>query len=98
VRAGEAIFRRALGDSRVRNGAFAVLFALVALVQVVGYRHSYPTLQERLSFAHSFGANKAVRLFYGVPHDLTTIGGYAAWRVAGVAAGLPQRPQMPLLR
>ena len=84
MQAGEAIFRRALGDARVRNGAFAGLFAFVAVIQVVGYRHSYPTTQERLDFAHSFGGNQAARLFYGVPHDLTTVGGYASWRVAGI--------------
>lgn len=88
MRAGEAIFRRALGDSRVRNGAFAALFAFVAVIQVVGYRHSYPTTQDRLDFAHSFGGNQAARLFYGVPHDLTSVGGYASWRVAGILSVL----------
>ena len=37
-----------------------------------------------MKFAHAFGANTATRLFYGTPHELTTIGGYASWRVGGV--------------
>ena len=30
--------------------------------------------------------NKAIRLFYGAPHDLLTVGGYTAWRVGGTLA------------
>ncbi len=81
--AAKAIARRSFADGRTRTFSFALLFGLVALIQVVGYRHSFPTLKDRIGFAQSFGDNKAVRLFYGVPHDLLTVGGYAAWRVAG---------------
>ena len=82
--AASAIARRAFSDARTRTLSFALLFGLVALVQVLGYSHSFPTLKDRLSFARSFGENKALRLFYGLPHDLLTPGGYAAWRVGGV--------------
>jgi ABC-2 type transport system permease protein len=68
----------------VRTYSFALLFGLIALVQVVGYEHSFPTLKDRLSFAQSFGDNKAIRLFYGVPHDLLHAGGYSAWRTGGI--------------
>ena len=82
--AARAIARRAWGDGRTRTISFAVLFALVALAQAKGYEHSYPTLAERLQFAQSFGANKAIRLFYGVPHDLLSVGGYVGWRTGGI--------------
>lgn len=82
--AARAIARRAFADGRVRTLSFAVLFGLMALVQVVGYEHSYPTVVERAHFAASFGGNKAIRLFYGVPHDLLTVGGYVAWRLGGI--------------
>jgi len=78
-----AITRRAFVSARVQTASFTWFFALVALINVVGYRHSYSTLEERLAFAKSFGDNVALRLFYGVPHDLTSIGGYTAWRVGG---------------
>jgi ABC-2 type transport system permease protein len=81
--AGRAIARLAFRGARVQTGSFALFFALVALINVEGYRHSYPTPAARLAFVHSFADNKAVRLFYGVPHDLTSVGGYAAWRVGG---------------
>jgi ABC-2 type transport system permease protein len=81
-----AIARRSFADARVRTGSFAALFVFVAAANVVGYRHSYPTVAERIAFAHSFGANRAVELFYGSPHDLLSVGGYAAWRVGGIGA------------
>ncbi|HXY84505.1 MAG TPA: hypothetical protein VEH52_03405 [Gaiellaceae bacterium] len=82
----EAIARRTLADARIRDGCFAVFFCLFAFVNPVGYRHTYPTLRERLAFARSFGTNKAVELFYGAPHDLLTVGGFTAWRFGGFAA------------
>lgn len=85
-----ALARRLLADARVRNLSFAALFGLYALLSPISYRHSFPTLGDRLTFAHSFGANKAARLFYGVPHDLLTAGGYTAWRQGffAIVAGL----------
>jgi len=78
--------RRAFRDARVRTIAFAYIFAIYSYLQPVAYRHGYPTLQSRTAFARSFGDNKAIRLFYGVPHRLLTVGGYAAWRVGGTLA------------
>lgn len=82
--AASAIARRALADSRVRNASYAALFALVAYSQASGYRSAYPTPKSRLAFAHTFGGNASVRLFYGKPYDLLSVGGYAAWRVGGL--------------
>jgi ABC-2 type transport system permease protein len=84
VPATSAIARRSFADSRARHLSFAVLFAIVAYANVVGYRSTYPTLSERLVFAHAFGGNASVRLFYGTPFDLLTIGGYSAWRTGGM--------------
>jgi len=81
-----AIARRAFRDARTRTISFAYLFALYAYVQPAGYRHAYPTLSDRIAFAHSFAANDALRLFYGYPYDPTTVSGYCAWRVGGTLA------------
>ncbi len=75
---------RAIADARVRTLSFGLLFAGLPLVQVIGYRSTYPTLADRLKFAQTFGENKAARLFYGTPYELTTVGGYATWRAAGL--------------
>jgi len=84
--AASAIARRRFAAGRIRDACFAVFFFVYAWGQASAYRSTYPTLQDRLDFARSFGDNKALRLFYGEPHDLLTAGGYAAWRVAGVLA------------
>ena len=55
----------------------------MAAAQVVGYRDTYPTRADRIAFARTFGDNNAIRLFYGVPHDLLSVGGYVGWRVGG---------------
>jgi polyether ionophore transport system permease protein len=81
-----AIARQRFAAGRVRDLSFALFFLVYGLGQTSAYRSTYPTAQERLDFAQSFADNKALRLFYGVPHDLLSAGGYAAWRVAGVLA------------
>ena len=81
--ATSAIARRTLADSRVRDLSFAALFALVTFSSASAYRSDYPTLHERLNFAHTFGGNASVRLFYGEPFDLLTVGGFTAWRAGG---------------
>lgn len=82
----EAVTRRALRTGRARDLSFAALFLLVAYGVSAGYRHSYPTHHARVVFAGTFTDDKTARLFYGTPHDLATVGGYAGWRVAGLGA------------
>ncbi len=81
-----ALVRRALRDARARTIAFLYIFALVSYIQPVAYRHTYPTVAERIAFARSFAHNKAVVLFYGKAYDLLTVRGYTAWRVGGTLA------------
>ena len=84
--AARAIVRRTLGDSRIRTLSFAALFLFIGYANVAGYKQAYPTQADRLSFARSFGNDKTLRMFYGVPHDLASIGGYVGWRVGGSGA------------
>ena len=58
--------------------------ALYALANVVGYRQAYPTRASREQFARAFSDNIALRLFYGIPHDLATVGGYVEFRAMGM--------------
>jgi len=81
-----ALVRRALRDARARSIGFGYLFAAVSYLEPVAYRHTYPTLVDRIRFEHSFATNKAVVLFYGKAYDLLTLGGYSAWRVGGTLA------------
>jgi ABC-2 type transport system permease protein len=79
-----AIARRAFADGHIRTYSFALLFFITTYANVVAYRSAYPALSDRLALARSLGMNDAVRLFYGKPYDLLTVGGYAAWRIGGV--------------
>jgi ABC-2 type transport system permease protein len=90
MQAARAIARQTLRDSRTRTISFALLFLFGAGIQGPAYRDAYPTLEDRLQLARSFGDNKAVRLLYGVPHDLLTVGGYLSWRLGAytIFAGL----------
>ncbi|HTQ69203.1 MAG TPA: hypothetical protein VMI13_10985 [Solirubrobacteraceae bacterium] len=81
-----ALVRRTFADARGRNIGFALLFALVAYAQPAAYRSDYPTLRDRLGFVHAFAGNASLRLFYGRPVDLLSVGGYSAWRVGGILA------------
>ncbi len=84
--AGIALARRTFSDSRTRTTGFALLFALVAYAQPAAYRSDYPTLKDRVGFAHAFAGNASLRLFYGRPLDLLSVGGYSAWRAGGILA------------
>ena len=88
--AARAVARQTLGDSRTRTISFGLLFFVVSALQVLAYRNAYPTREERLELARTVADTQAVRLLYGVPHDLLTVGGYAAWRLGALTifAGL----------
>jgi ABC-2 type transport system permease protein len=86
VSAASAIARRAFADARIRTAAFALLFALSALLQATAYREGYPTRADRVEFARSVEDSGAARLLYGEPRDLLTVGGYVSWRVGGSLA------------
>lgn len=83
---GPVLARQAWHDARVRTAIFAWLFLLYAYVQPAGYRRSFPTLDDRLVFAHGVGQSAGLALLYGHPVDLLGADGYAAWRVGGVLA------------
>ena len=88
--ATRALARQVLRDSRTRTISFALLFLVGAGAQGPAYREAYPTLADREQLARSFADNRAVRLLYGVPHDLLTVGGYLSWRLGAytIFAGL----------
>ena len=81
---GVALFRRAFLDARkFAPSRFSYVFAVYSWLQSAGYHGAYPTHADRVAFAHSFAGNDAIRLFYGYPYDVVTVGGYSAWRVGG---------------
>jgi ABC-2 type transport system permease protein len=83
---GRALTRRTLGQGRTVTLSFALMFALYASANVVGYRSTYPTLADRRGLQESFATTSSLRLFYGEPHSLLTTAGYVEWRVGGFLA------------
>ena len=81
-----AVVRHALRGERVRLGVIGLIAVLYTLANVVGYRQAYPTHAAREQFARAFSDNIALRLFYGVPHDLASVGGFFEFRAMGMLA------------
>jgi ABC-2 type transport system permease protein len=81
-----ALARRFFLDARTRTVVFAYIFAVYAWLQAAGFHSAYPTLADREAFARTFAGNAAIRLFYGYPFRVVTVGGYSAWRVGGTLA------------
>jgi ABC-2 type transport system permease protein len=76
----------AVRGERVRLTVIGLICAAYAAGNVVGYRETYPSVADSVRFARVFSDNIALRLFYGVPHDLATVAGYAEFRVVGILA------------
>jgi ABC-2 type transport system permease protein len=73
---------------RVRLAVIGLIMVLNAVGNVIGYRDTYPDEASRQQFAAAFQGNLALRLFYGIPRDLASVGGYAEFRVVGMMAVL----------
>ncbi len=83
--AGELI-RSSWRLERTRLAVFAAILAAMCTATVAGFRDAYPTLAQRERFAAAFKDNLALRLFYGIPHDLVSVAGYAEFRLGGLLA------------
>lgn len=81
-----ALVRRLVADAGVRTLGFALIFAVFSYIQPFGYRRAYPSEAGRAVFATGFAHNVGLRIFYGEPFDIVSIGGYTAWRVGGTLA------------
>jgi ABC-2 type transport system permease protein len=82
------ILQNALRLERVRLVVIGLIMVLYAAVNVIGYRDTYPDEAARQQFAAAFQGNLALRLFYSIPRDLASVGGYVEFRVVGMLAVL----------
>ncbi len=81
---GRWITASSLRLERTRLLVIAAILATSSISVVVGYRDTYPTAAERIRFAEAFQGDLVLRLFYGVPQDIATVGGYAEFRLVGI--------------
>ena len=82
------ILQSSLRLERVRLAVIGLIMVLNAVGNVIGYRDTYPDEASRQQFAAAFQGNLALRLFYGIPRDLASVGGYVEFRVVGMMAVL----------
>src|SRR5215470_7615698 len=85
TRPASAFARRVVVDARTRTIAFAALFFVMMYANAAGYKATYPNVADRVRFVQTFADNKAALIFYGAGHNLTTVGGYVAWRAGGIS-------------
>ncbi len=83
-----SILQNTLRLERVRLAVIGLIMALNAVGNVIGYRDTYPDEASRQQFAAAFQGNLALRLFYGIPRDLASVGGYVEFRVVAIVGVL----------
>ncbi|WP_290050626.1 ABC transporter permease [Amycolatopsis solani] len=78
--------RLALRRDRVVLPVWIVLLSVVPASTVNTFTQFYPTVADRLALQAGANANPSYALLYGPPFDLTTAGGFIAWRMCGFLA------------
>jgi ABC-2 type transport system permease protein len=63
---------------------WAFIFGVYAASKTIGYAKAYPTAADKVSFAHSLGADTGMAALLGTPHNLGTVSGYANWNTLGL--------------
>jgi ABC-2 type transport system permease protein len=80
------MIRLALRRDRVWWPAWIGVIAMLVVSTAGAYESLYPTPQSRLGLGPTMGANPSLRAMYGPAFDLTSAGGFTAWRFGGFAA------------
>ncbi|MEV5720188.1 ABC transporter permease [Amycolatopsis mediterranei] len=78
--------RLALRRDRVILPIWIVLLSVVPASTVKTFTQFYPTAADRLALQAGANANPSYALLYGPPFDLTSAGGFIAWRMCGFLA------------
>ncbi len=78
--------RLALRRNRIWLPAWIVVISAQVVATAGGYESLYPTPQSRLGLGETMGQNTSLRAIYGPAFDLTSPGGFTAWRIGGATA------------
>lgn len=79
------LIRHQLRRDRIFWSAWLTLLAVQYIATVAAYDGLYPTLASRLLLTTTIGSNPSLLALYGPAFDLSTAGGFAAWRIYGFA-------------
>ena len=74
------LVRFMLRRDRVLLPVWIAILASFPIITASSFQGLYPTLADRLKFAHTIEGNTTFTLLYGPPRALDTIGGLTAWR------------------
>jgi len=80
--------RLALRRDRIWWPAWIVLISVQVVATAGAFESLYPTPQSRLGLGTTMGQNPSLRAMYGPAFDLTSAGGFTAWRIGGFAAAV----------
>jgi len=80
------MIRLALRRDRIWWPAWIVVLSAQVLATAAAYESLFPTAQSRLGLEPTMGRNRSLRAMYGPAFDLTSAGGFAAWRIGGFVA------------
>ncbi|ANN21198.1 ABC transporter permease [Amycolatopsis orientalis] len=78
--------RLALRRDRVVLPIWIVLLGIAPSSTAGTFETLYPTAAERAGLTTSMGANPSIAVIYGPAFDLSTAGGFTAWRLGGFLA------------
>ncbi|CRK60956.1 PROBABLE TETRONASIN-TRANSPORT INTEGRAL MEMBRANE PROTEIN ABC TRANSPORTER [Alloactinosynnema sp. L-07] len=74
------LIRLALRRDRIILPIWIVLLGLTPASTVAAYDQLYPDAASRVALSAGAGANPSIAVIYGPAYDLTTAGGFTAWR------------------
>jgi ABC-2 type transport system permease protein len=75
----------ALRTVRISAAIWIAGLALFGLVVVAAYESAYPTQPERQALAAQIEGNPSFEALFGRARDIDTLGGFAVWRINGIA-------------
>jgi ABC-2 type transport system permease protein len=80
------LMRLALRRDRITVPIWILLLGIAPSTTVGGYNTFYPTHAARVALTNTIGRNPSVAVLYGRAFDLSTPGGFTAWRTGGFIA------------
>lgn len=78
--------RLALRRDRIILPIWVVLLGIMPSTSAGTFETLYPTAAERVGLTTSMGANPSIAVIYGPAFDLSSAGGFTAWRLGGFLA------------
>ena len=81
-----ALVRLALRRDRLMLSIWIVVLGVMPASIANAYETFYPSAADRAGLTATIGGNPSVAVIYGPAFDLSTAGGFTAWRIGGVLA------------